>query len=53
MTAVIVWIVFSALVGLYADSKNRSGIGYVFLSLLLSPLIGFFVVAIAGEKKND
>jgi hypothetical protein len=50
MTVFILWIVFSVLVGLYADSKNRSGIGYVFLSLLLSPVIGFIVVAIAGEK---
>ena len=50
MSIFILWVIFSALVGLYADSKSRSGIGYTFLSMLLSPVIGFIIVAIAGDK---
>ena len=45
---IILWIVFSVLVGVYASSKKRSGFGWFFLSLIISPLIGFIIVAVAG-----
>jgi len=47
---IALWVVFSALAGVYASSKGRSGMGYTFLSLALSPVIGFIIIAIAGEK---
>ncbi len=53
MGILITWIILSALCGVYASSKGRSGMGYTFLSMLLSPVIGFIVVAIAGEKKEQ
>ena len=46
----IAWFLFSALAGVYADSKNRAGVGYFILSLCLSPIIGFIIIAIAGKK---
>ena len=52
MTIIILWFIFSAFVGVYADKKGRSGGGYFFLSLLLSPIIAFCIVALAGEKKE-
>ena len=44
------WFIFSILCGVYANSKGRSGIGFFFLSLLLSPLIGFIVALIVKEN---
>lgn len=46
------WIVFSILVGVYANNKGRSGAGFFFLSLLLSPLIGFIIVAVSSPQRE-
>ncbi len=51
MVTFILWIFFAALVGIYANKKGRSGIGYTFLSILISPVLGFIVVLIRGEKR--
>ena len=45
--SIIFWFIFSILVGAFADSKGRSGIGFFILSLLLSPLIGFLVALVS------
>lgn len=50
MEVFLFWLVLSALVGVFADAKGRSGIGYFFLALLLSPLIGFVVALIATAR---
>jgi hypothetical protein len=42
---IILWLVLSILVGMYANKKGRSGFGYFLLSLVLSPLLGLIVVA--------
>ena len=34
------WLAFAAAVGAWANNKGRSGVGFFFLALLLSPLIG-------------
>lgn len=39
----MLWAVLSVLVGVYADRKGRSGVGFFVLSLVLSPLVGFVV----------
>ena len=44
---IIGWIILSFLCGMLASSKGKSFFGYLFLSLLLSPLIGFIAVLIA------
>jgi len=44
----VFWIFLSILVGAYASSKNRSGGGWFFLSLIISPLIAFIIVAVSG-----
>jgi len=43
------WIILSILCGIYASGKGKSGFGYFFLSVLLSPLIGFVAALIAKE----
>ncbi len=46
------WIIFAVLVGVYANSKGRSGIGYFFLSVILSPLLGFIIVAVVSPNQK-
>ena len=43
---VVIWIALSILVGSYASSKGRSGILLFFISLFLSPLLGFIIAYI-------
>ena len=41
-------LIVSIVVAIVARAKGRSGIGYFFLSFLLSPIIGFLVLLIMG-----
>lgn len=41
--AFVFWFVLSLLVGFFAISKGRSGVGFMVLSMLLSPLVGFII----------
>jgi hypothetical protein len=45
----VVWLLLSCLVAAYANRRFRSGIGFFFLSLFLSPLVGF-ILAAAGRS---
>ena len=49
---IILYIIFCIIVGAAASNRGRSGIGYFFISLLLSPLIGFIIILVLGENKN-
>lgn len=40
---VVLWFALSLLVGFFAISKGRSGVGFMILSMLLSPLVGLIV----------
>ncbi len=42
----VLWILFSVVVGTVARNKGRSFAAFFFLSLLLSPVIGLIVIAI-------
>lgn len=50
----ILWIALSIAVGLFASNyRNRSGLGWFALSLLISPLLGFVFAAVSktiGEE---
>lgn len=46
------WFLFAILVGALASSKGRSGIGYFFLSIIISPLLGLLVILVAGDNKE-
>jgi len=48
----IVWLVLCGAAAAYASNKGRSGVGIFFLSLFLSPLVGF-VVALAMEPNQQ
>ncbi len=51
MEWIVVWLVASSVVAWAASQKGRSGIGFFFLSLLLSPLIGFLAVIAVPSLK--
>ena len=46
MFFVLFWFILAILVGVYASSKGRSGIGFFLIAILLSPLIGFIIALI-------
>ena len=54
-TFIIVWLILSIilgiLVGMFASSKGHSGIGFFFISVLLSPLIGFTIALVVNPSK--
>ncbi|MCC5931055.1 MAG: SHOCT domain-containing protein [Cyclobacteriaceae bacterium] len=53
---ILVWIVLCILVSSAAKRKGRDEISYFILSFLLSPLIAFLILLIAGDsesKKNE
>jgi len=46
------WILFSALVGMYASNKGNPGFWYFLFSLILSPLIGFILALISVDNRE-
>jgi ribosomal protein L32 len=49
MTVFIFWVLFSVAAGVFASNRGRSGIGWFFLSLLISPLLGLIFVAVMKD----
>jgi ABC-type transport system involved in cytochrome c biogenesis permease subunit len=50
MEIFLFWIVFSFIVGYFASTKSRSGFGWFFFSLFLSPILGLILVAVLPKK---
>jgi hypothetical protein len=49
----LIWFVLAAGVAFFADSRGRSGIGFFFLSIALSPLLGFIVLLVIKDLKAE
>jgi hypothetical protein len=49
----MIWLALCFAIGFYAEHKGRSGVGFFFLSFLLSPLVGFIAALVMSpdEKK--
>jgi hypothetical protein len=47
-----VWIGLSIAVGIAASKRDRNGVGWFFLSMLLSPLLGGALVLALGSKPD-
>jgi hypothetical protein len=52
MAFFIFWVFLSILVGAYGSSKKRSGVGWFFLSLIISPLITFIILLVSGSPQG-
>jgi hypothetical protein len=50
---IIGWIGFSVLAAWFASTKRRGGIAWFFLSLIISPLITFIVLAALGIPRGE
>lgn len=46
----LLWFLMCIVIAIQANKKNRSWLGYLVLSAVLSPLVGIVVLLIAGEK---
>jgi hypothetical protein len=49
MTIFIFWLMFSIACGIYASNRGRSGIGWFFIAMLISPLLGLIFVAVTKD----
>lgn len=49
----IVWLILCLVVGAVAQSMERSFTNYFLISIFLSPLIGFIILAIKGRATQD
>lgn len=52
MEIIIIWFGLSFIAGYVASNKGRSGAGYFFLSLLLSPLIGLIAALVVKDDSE-
>ncbi len=52
MELVLIWFVLSILVGVFANNRGKSGILYFLLSIILSPLLSFLIVLVAGDNSK-
>ena len=50
---IVIWIILCVVVGYVAESIGRSFVSYVWLSIFLSPLIGFIILAIKGRATKE
>lgn len=52
MEFILIWLIFSPLVGVYAHKRGRSGILAFLVAVILSPLLAFLIYAILGETRK-
>ena len=50
---VILWIFFSVLVATFANNRGRDWLRWLFVALILSPLIGVLLVAILDPIRSE
>lgn len=53
MEVFIFWFGFSIAVGILASRRGRSGVGWFFFSVLLSPLLGLIFVLVLRSLPSD
>ncbi|WP_297896386.1 hypothetical protein [Shewanella sp.] len=46
------WLILAILVGVYANTKGRSGLGFFLLAVVFSPLIGFIIALVISPVKG-
>ena len=49
---VVLWIILSIVAGIIASNKGRLGVGFILLSLILSPVIGIIMAILAPDNKD-
>jgi len=52
VVVIIIWLVLCFLIGNGAKNRRKSFAGYFFLSLLLSPLVGFIALMLSKPEST-
>lgn len=52
MEYVVVWTIVAVLIGVAANSRGRSGIGWFFLAMIISPLIAGLLLMLFGTPAS-
>jgi uncharacterized membrane protein len=52
IVAILIYIIFCFIAAAAASNRGRSGFGYFFLSLILSPIISLIIIVVLGENKK-
>lgn len=53
MEVFLIWITLSFIAGYIASQKGRSGVGFFFLSVFLSPLVGIIFALVVAPHKQE
>ena len=53
LTAIIIWLALAIVIGVAAARRGRSGLGWLFLSLILSPLIAAILLATLPDRRYE
>jgi hypothetical protein len=53
LTAIIIWLALAIVIGVAAARRGRSGLGWLFLSLTLSPLIAAILLALLPDRRYE
>ena len=52
MIGIFFWILLSIFVAIFASSRKRNGLGWFFISLVISPLIAFIILLVIGYSPS-
>jgi hypothetical protein len=52
-TAIIIWLVLAIVIGVAAARRGRSGLGWLFVSLILSPLVAALLLALLPDRRYE
>jgi hypothetical protein len=53
LIAIIIWLALAIVIGFAADRRGRFGLGWLFLSLILSPLIAAILLALLPDRRYE
>jgi hypothetical protein len=53
LTAIIIWLALAIVIGVAAARRGRSGLGWLFISLILSPLIAAIFLALLPDRRYE
>jgi hypothetical protein len=53
MAIFVFWLLFALVVAVAAESRGRFGLGWFFLAVLLSPLIGLILVLVLPNSRHE
>jgi hypothetical protein len=53
ITAILIWLVFAIVIGVAAARRGRSGLGWLFISLIISPLFAAILLALLADRRYD